>query len=360
MGGGAPRPDMPGAYSSLTRSAAIGHCPAMRPPRFLSMLLSVLVVGAMLSAVGTASATERRGHGYRSWLRGDPADVHPVTTGGAMLAGGAYDRATAWRWFLEHAGYGDIVTICATCDAVYNGYIYNLHEVDSAQTLKLTKRVASSDPFVLDALAGADGIFFAGGDQSDYVRIWKDSPVEDAINDAIARGVPVGGISAGLAIQGEFLFSAEKNTITSDRALLNPYNHKVTLRRDMLRVPHLAATITDSHFSERQRQGRLVTFMARTIADGWTNEVRGIGVDAATAVLLEADGSATVVGPGAGWFFRMRAGDVETCVAGQPLETRAVDVIGVHRGDVFDLTTWSGTGERHTIRAADGALIWDA
>ena len=332
----------------------------MRPPRFLSMVLSVLVVGAMLSAVGIASATERRGHGYRSWLHGDPADVHPVTMGGAMLAGGAYDRATAWRWFLEHAGYGDIVTICATCDAVYNGYIYNLHDVDSAQTLKLTKRVASSDPFVLETLAGADGIFFAGGDQSDYVRIWKDSPVEDAINDAIARGVPVGGISAGLAIQGEFLFSAEKNTITSDRALLNPFNNKVTLQRDMLRAPHLAATITDSHFSERQRQGRLLTFMARTIADGWTSEVRGIGVDEATAVLLEADGTASVVGPGAGWFVRMRAGDIVTCVDGQPLETRAIDVVGVHRGDVFDLTTWSGTGERHTIRAVDGALSWDA
>ena len=314
----------------------------------------------MLSAVGTASATERRGHGFRSWLRGSPDDVHPATTGGAMLAGGAYDRATAWRWFLEHAGYGDIVTICATCDAVYNGYIFNLHEVDSAQTLKLTKRVATSDPFVLDSLAGADGIFFAGGDQSDYVRVWKDSPVEDAINDAIARGVPVGGISAGLAIQGEFLFSAEKNTITSDKALLNPFNSKVTLQRDMLSIPHLAATITDSHFSERDRQGRLLTFMARTIADGWTTQVRGIGVDEATAVLLEADGTATVVGPGAGWFFRMGAADVIACTDGQPLHTRAIDVTAVHRGDVFDLSTWSGGGEHHTIRAADGAVIWDA
>lgn len=332
----------------------------MRPPRLLSVLLVPLLVGGMLTTVGTVAATERRGHGYRSWLRGSPADVHPATHGGAMLAGGAYDRATAWRWFLEHAGYGDIVTICATCDAVYNSYIYNLHEVDSAQTLKLTKRVATSDPFVLESLAGADGIFFAGGDQSDYVRVWKDSPVEDAINDAIARGVPVGGISAGLAIEGEFLFSAEKNTITSDRALLNPYSNKVRLQRDMLRVPHLGATITDSHFSERQRQGRLLTFMARTIADGWTGDVRGIGVDEATAVLLEADGTASVVGPGAGWFFRMRDADVVTCTDGQPLETRAIDVVGVYRGDTFDLASWSGSGERHTIRASGGAVIWDA
>ena len=319
-----------------------------------------LLVGGMLSSVGTVAATERRGHGYHSWLRGSPTDVHTATRGGAMLAGGAYDRATAWRWFLEHAGYGDIVTICATCDGVYNSYIYNLHEVDSAQTLKLTKRVAASDPFVLASLAGADGIFFAGGDQSDYVRVWMDSPVEDAINDAIARGVPIGGISAGLAIQGEFLFSAEKNTIMSDSALLNPYNNKVRLRRDMLRVPHLAATITDSHFSERHRQGRLLTFMARTIADGWTDDVRGIGVDEATAVLLEADGTASVVGPGAGWFMRMRAADVVVCTDGLPLQTRAIDVVGVHRGGAFDLTTWSGTGERHTIRAADGAVVWDS
>ena len=155
-------------------------------------------------------------------------------------------------------------------------------------------------------------------------------------------------------------YSPRSNTIASDRALLNPYNNKVTLRRDMLRVPNLAATITDSHFSERNRQGRLLTFMARTIADGWTSEVRGIGVDEATAVLLEADGTASVVGPGAGWFFRMRDRDVITFADGQPLATGAIDVVVVRRGGAFDLTTWSGTGERHTIRAADGAVVWDA
>jgi cyanophycinase len=330
--------------------------------RKLIASILVIAIAATLPTVLASSATAIavRGHGYRSWLRGNPANVDVTVHSGAMLEGGAKDLRAAWSWFLHRAGYGDIVIICATCTKEYNPYVVNIHPVDSVQTLKITKRIASSDPFVLETLAGADGIFIAGGDQSDYVRIWKDSPVEDAINDAIARGVPVGGISAGLAIQGEFLFSAEKNTITSDRALLNPFNNKVTLQRDMMRVPHLAATITDSHFSERHRQGRLLTFMARTIADGWTSEVRGVGVDEATAVLLEADGSASVVGPGAGWFFRMRAGDLVTCADGQPLETRAVDVVGVHRGDAFDLTTWSGTGERHTIRAADGALIWDA
>jgi len=306
-----------------------------------------------------AEARQQRGHGYRSWLRGDRHDVHPATLGGAMLAGGAYDRATAWRWFLERAGYGDIVVICATCDEVYNSYVFNVHEVDSVQTLKLTKRVATSDPFVLHSIAGADGIFLAGGDQSDYVRVWKDSPVEDAINAAIARGAPIGGISAGLAVLGEFLFSAEKNTITSDRALLDPFGHKVRLQREMLQVPGLGSTITDSHFTERDRMGRLLTFMARTITDGWTTDVRGIGVDAATAVLLEPDGTASVVGPGAGWFLRMRPLDVRTCEPGVPLETGAITATAVGRGDTFDVGTWSGSGEQHTVRASAGQVIWD-
>jgi cyanophycinase len=318
-----------------------------------------IVGGSLLATGGDAAATQRRGHGYRSWLRGDRDDAHPATLGGAMLEGGAYDRATAWRWFLERAGYGDIVVICATCDAVYNSYIFNLHEVDSAQTLKLTKRVATADPFVLDTIATADGIFLAGGDQSDYVRVWKDSPVEDAINDAIARGVPVGGISAGLAVLGEFLFSAEKNTITSDRALLDPFGNKVRLRREMLRVPTLASTIMDSHFSERARMGRLLTFLARTVTDGWTDEARGIGVDEATALLVEPDGHASVVGPGAAWFVRLGAADIRRCIAKVPLATDRLDVLAVSRGDAFDLLAWSGTGVQHTVRASDGAVLWD-
>ncbi len=312
-----------------------------------------------MTVTGGAHAREQRGHGYRSWLRGDRHDVHPTTLGGAMLAGGAYDRATAWGWFLERAGYGDIVIVCATCDAVYNPYVFNVHPVDSVQTLKLTKRVATTDPFVLESLSRADGIFLAGGDQSDYVRVWKDSPVEDAINDAIARGVPVGGISAGLAVLGEFLFSAEKNTITSDRALLDPFGHKVRLQRDMLRVPTLTSTITDSHFTERARMGRLLTFMARTIADGWTTDARGIGVDEATAVLLEPNGTAGVVGPGAGWFLRMRPADVRTCEPGVPLETATITATAVARGDTFDVGTWSGSGQAHTVRASGGEVIWD-
>jgi cyanophycinase len=318
-----------------------------------------IVGGSLLGAGGDAAATQRRGHGYRSWLRGDAGDARPATLGGAMLEGGAYDRATAWRWFLERAGYGDIVIICATCTKGYDPLVYRTHDVDSAQTLRITKRRASSDPYVVRTVAGADGIFFAGGDQSDYVRIWKDTPVEDAVNAAIARGVPVGGISAGLAVLGEFVFAAEKNTITSDKALADCFDHKITLERDMVAFPELTATITDSHFTQRDRMGRLFTFMARTIRDGWTSSVRGIGVDQGGAALVEPGGATSVIGRAPTTFVRMASDDVLTCEPRQPLETSYLEVHTIEPGGSFDLGSWSGDPNPPSlVKAADGDLLW--
>ncbi len=278
-----------------------------------------------------------------------------------MLEGGGSDRIPAWEWFLKQAGYGDILIICATCDEVYDQYVLNIHDVDSVQTLKLTDPVAASDPFVVQSVEDADGIFFAGGDQSDYVRVWKDSPVEDAINDVIARHGAIGGISAGLAILGQFLFAAEKDTIQSGQAMADCYAKKITLEQDMLAVPALASTITDTHFTQRERMGRLLTFMARIITDGWSTHVRGIGVDEDAAALVARDGTATVVGQGSVSFIRMRADDVVSCEPGVPPETRFLDVHVVHVGSTFDLRTWSGDPNPPVrVRVKDGALDWVA
>lgn len=328
----------------------------------VAVLLACLGSVALVQVVPlpSAGAVETHGPGYRSWRRGSPLDVHVHTTGGLMLEGGASDRWPAWEWFLKQAGYGDIVILCATCDNVYNQYVVNFHEVDSVQTLKLTKRRAASDPFVLNSVAAADGIFFAGGDQSDYVRVWKDTPLEDTINAVVARGAAVGGISAGLAILGQFLFAAEKDTIQSGQALRDCYAKKVTLERDLLEVPGLTATITDTHFTQRDRMGRLLTFMARTIQDGWSNRTTGIGVDEATAALVHRDGTVDVVGQGSVSFLRMRSSDVTTCRPGTPLRTPFIAVSVVPRGSSFDLVRWRADPAVHVqyARAKEGRILW--
>ena len=326
----------------------------------VNTLLTCLTAAALVPAglVTSVGAVETSGHGYRSWLRGNPADVTVHTKGGTMLEGGGSDRRPAWEWFLKQAGYGDIVIICASCDNVYNQYVENIHAVDSVQTLKLTKRVAASDPFVVASVAGADGIFFAGGDQSDYVRVWKDTPVEDAVNGVIARGGAIGGISAGLAILGQFLFAAEKDTIQSGQAMADCYGKKITLERDLLAVPTLTSAITDTHFTQRARMGRLLTFMARVITDGWATRVKGIGVDEDAAALVDREGTATIVGQGNVSFVKMRAGDILTCVAGEPPKTRFVNVHVIPVGSTFDIANWKGDQNPPVrVRVRDGALI---
>jgi len=328
--------------------------------RLATMILAGLMVTALVppGALPSAGAVETHGPGYHSWRRGSPIDVHVHTTGGAMLEGGESDRWPAWEWFLKQAGYGDIVIVCATCDNVYNQYVLNIHAVDSVQTLKLTKRQAASDPFVLDSVAGAEGIFFAGGDQSDYVRVWKDTPLEDTINGVIARGGAVGGISAGLAILGQFLFSAERDTIHSGQALRDCFAKKITLERELLDVPALSSTITDSHFTQRDRLGRLLTFMARTIRDGWSRQTIGIGLDEDTAALLRRDGRAKIVGQGDVSFLRMRGSNILSCRPGRPLRTTFLTVHVVHRGSSFDLRDWTGDANpRLRVRARGGLLV---
>ena len=107
--------------------------------------------------------------------------------------------------------------------------------------------------------------------------------------------MPIGGTSAGTAILGEFVYSAQRKSVTSAAALADPFSRDITLDRDFLVLPHMAGLITDQHLIERDRLGRTLTFMARLVIDGWTTDPRAIAIDRETAVLVNASGRATVV-----------------------------------------------------------------
>ena len=172
---------------------------------------------------------------------------------------------------------------------------------------------------------------------------------EMCIRDS-ARGVPIGGISAGLAVQGQFVFTAMEDTVKSPEALANPYDSHVTLARDFLTIPALKGVITDSHFSQRERMGRSIAFLARIVQDGWAKEVHGIGIDETTAVLVDADGHARVVGENSAYFMTLDHRP-EICVDGKPLTVRHVKVWKLSAGAEFDLKSW--TGPEGTAMEAD-------
>jgi len=272
--------------------------------------------------------------------------------------GGGEDQDAAFQWMCERAGNGNFLVLRASGTDAYNPYVQKLcPALASVETLVIPSRDAALDPFVADKIRKASAVFLSGGDQSKYVNFWRGTPVENEINAAIRRSVPVGGTSAGLAVLAEYSFAALKDTVKSPEALANPYDEHVTITRDFLKVPHLEGTITDSHFVARDRLGRSIVFLARISADAWTRMPKGICIDEKTAVLMEADGSARVTGQGAVYF--LRATDPpQRCVAGIPLTFKNVSVYKLTAGaGRFNIAKWEGSGgEQYQLSAENGVL----
>ena len=214
---------------------------------------------------------------------------------------------------------------------------------DSVETLIVDSRAAASDPYVVETVRNAEALFIAGGDQSNYVRYWKGTPLEDAINFVAAKPAPIGGTSAGMAILGEFAYSAmTPESLTSATALANPYAADLTLERDFLVLPPLKGIITDQHLQERDRIGRTVALLARLLQDGWTTEARAIAADRETSVHIDpvtgiAEVFATADHPTPYVYFMSAIAQPERCEPGQPLTFRNVDVYRLGPGGRFDL-----------------------
>ncbi|WP_157271344.1 hypothetical protein [Azohydromonas aeria] len=155
--------------------------------------------------------------------------------------------------------------------------------------------------------------------------------------------------------------------MTSDQALSNPYDRRLTLSSAFLTgLPGLQGAVTDTHVrTRRDRMGRLVTFLARMVRDGLTTlaATRGIGVDEATAVLVDS-GRATVVGANAAYFLRPTIEPAIVAVR-TPLDFRAVQVHKVPAAAtaakavaIFDLGQWarSDRAAPYYLDALGGAL----
>jgi cyanophycinase len=307
-------------------------------------------------STATPSPTPAIPPGVQYYLTGNPQDVMTGTSGGLMLMGGSTDVDAAFEWLIDKSGGGDFVVIRTSGSDGYNQYVYDLGAVDSVETLVITSIAAANHPFVIEKIQNADALFIAGGDQWNYVNYWKGTALEDAIHYLRDHNVPMGGTSAGLAILGEFVFSAENGTVYSNEALTNPYNQYMTLEQDFLEFPYMTNVITDSHFRARDRMGRLVGFLARIVQDGWSSEARGIGVDEQTALLVEADGTASAIGMG-GVYFLQTPGLPEVCQPATPLTYQNIDVYRIFAGGTFNLASWTGSGGlAYQVSATNGSL----
>jgi cyanophycinase-like exopeptidase len=303
--------------------------------------------------------------------------------------GGGIKAPEALAWFAERAGGGDVVVLnvkdhedeLTNPDSTTNA-LWRTDQWKSLTTLIVDSRDKANDPYVEAVLRRASGVFLPGGDQTAYYDRWASTRLAEVINERAAlRNIALGGSSAGMHSLGWLIHTPEgTGSVTSEEALHDPYlppspvldRGGVTIREQFLAVPFMENTITDTHWSERDRLGRSIVFLARIIQDGVraVDACRLIACDEGTAFCLGEDGKGTVMTAEAnhsgGAFFIRPNGRPNLCRSGEPLTWQepggALTILRAGGSpsvrSTFDLVAWEGQGlEAFRVNVEGGRII---
>jgi cyanophycinase len=187
----------------------------------------------------------------------------------------------------------------------------------------------------LERLGEASGIFFTGGNQLRLTTLLGGTPVAKLIRTQNARGVTVGGTSAGASILSEHMiaFGDEGSAVISGSVRL---------------APGLGLTnrfIIDQHFRQRDRLGRLLTALA------YNPFAVGIGLDEDTAAFIGPD--ETVEVEGSGGVTIVDGADVSYTSMDEVSEGQPVCVLGIR----LHVLVAGATFNLHTRVASPGRLV---
>jgi cyanophycinase-like exopeptidase len=271
--------------------------------------------------------------------------------GGIMLVGGGANHPQgAYSWFVSQAACGDIVVIennqsAATASANAMEFArLGARSVDVFDFNVIGDSTLSPNAFLvacdldgygtefLDKLGGAEAVYFRGGNQWPYVQLLNaDVAATSIISEGNScGGLVVGGTSAGMAILGQYVYTAEftqgagATDLTSQDILANfrtpkfwNYDPHIQQNRDaisthVLDLGQLEGVLTETHLNDADkdgsqssghtidRLGRFLSFLGAALLDGDAfgrgGYVNGIAADKDTALTITADGSCQVYG----------------------------------------------------------------
>jgi cyanophycinase len=260
------------------------------------------------------------------------------------LGGGGPDVEDAIQWMINQVRGGtnyttkiNVLVIRASGEYEYNRLIYAMKGVNYVETLVISNREEANKAEIVEKIRNAGVIFFAGGDQCKYIRNWKGTKLEAAVQSVYAKGGGVGGTSAGAMIQSDYIFDACAcpDSVETRDALEDPYKN-ITFTYNFFPWSILKGTIVDTHFDRRERMGRVMTFIARQIKDGLSKSVLAIAISESTSVVVDKNGMAKVMGRGSAYFV---LGDhiPEVCEPRTPLTFSNYKIWKVRSGDTFNL-----------------------
>jgi cyanophycinase-like exopeptidase len=301
--------------------------------------VAVLVMTACLPLQATATR----------YKIGSNTDATPTCHGPAYdIGGGGTDVDPAIQWLIDQVrgatGSGgpklDVVILRCSGSNGYNAPILAMNGVNSVESIVGTSAADFNDPAVAQAVANAEVIFFAGGDQSNYIQFIKGTATDTAVQAVMARGGGLGGTSAGAAVQGAIIHDATTGSSTSTEALGNPYHSKIHFTYGWFGSLNLGDTLFEPHLQPGgngyDRMGRLLAFVARQVQDGKATAMLGIGIDTETSLVVDKTGLATVMGGKNVYLVRLDH-TPEICQPGTPLTCSGYKLWKLLPGQTFNL-----------------------
>jgi cyanophycinase len=216
----------------------------------------------------------------------------PTPEGTLFVIGGAEDRLgrkVVLRELVRLAGGAGIrIAVVATASSlgpeVVESYDAVFTELGAAPVVPLRpeSRDEADDPALAAALDGVDAVFMTGGNQLKLAGVVVGTAFGAALKRAYARGVLVGGTSAGASAVSEHMvaFGSDGDT---------PRQGMTQMSAGLGLLP---GVVVDQHFDQRSRYGRLLSLVARSPS------LLGVGVDEDTAAVITGERHLEVVGNG--------------------------------------------------------------
>lgn len=265
------------------------------------------------------------------WVAAPIAAAGEQPRGHLVLNGGGAKPAEVMEKFVELAGGPKaLIVVFPTASAeedtgeYYQG-LFAEYGCENVVVAEVRSAADASNEEIADLVLRAGGIYFAGGDQRRITQALLGTPVGEAVTRAFARGVVVGGTSAGTACQSSLMITGDGdfNVITADNVEL------------WQGLGLFQGVIVDQHFVARQRYNRLISVVLEH------PDLLGVGVDEQTAVWVRPDGTFKVLGNGWVVVFDASQSRISRRHRGPDQESLGVHDMStfvLQPGEVFDVT----------------------
>lgn len=227
--------------------------------------------------------------------------VQKIFSQGYMCAvGGGSENYNDWsdepyRWVVQKSDSGKIIILSYADATNWLPNYFMWLGADTAYNKTISSTTIANLQSTYDELITAKAIFLRGGDQYQYIRLWKGTKTEEAIKYVFQNGGVIAGTSAGAMVLSEFDFSAQSGSVYPDEALQNPFNSKMRFENNFLNL--MPNVLFDTHLMERGRHGRLIGFVYN-IFYTYGRKIIGVGIDDRTAICISPDKVGEVMGSG--------------------------------------------------------------